>query len=172
MEIYRILNIVNGKSYVGKTEINVRARYGVRWNKSITNPYLKKSIKKYGQEKFKIEILAVTDNSEELCALEKKFISEINSIYPNGYNFSYGGEGTRHIPDTKKRISETMKKIPLHHRGIFLKKLRSECKVCSKEIFSYYNRGKLKATCSKKCFSVNGSRNTTEQMRKKHEKTV
>jgi len=47
---------------------------------------------KYGIDKFHIEILKECPNNE-LNDYEKAYIKEYNSVAPNGYNLTYGGDG-------------------------------------------------------------------------------
>ena len=159
MIVYRLYNIFNGMSYVGKTKKSLAQRYGKNWNKSISNSHLKGDIDRLGQECFRFEILETTDDFNELSSLERKNIDRLNSLWPNGYNLQLGGQYGKHGSSTKSKISETMKKINLHHRGVFNKLERSECKSCGKELWSYRNRGQLKASCSKDCFrKITGER--------------
>ena len=152
MIIYSIKNKINGKEYIGKTESSFKSRYGVNWNKSISNDYLRKSIDKHGIGNFEIAIIGSAKSSEELNLLEIELIKSRGSVYPHGYNFGLGGEGGKHCEDTKARISKRMKEIPLHHRGKYLKGITLACKICGKELYTYLSRGlPNNLTCSNKC---------------------
>jgi hypothetical protein len=51
-----------------------------------------RSIKKYGKDNFKIEVIDVSaTNKDDLDLLEIRYIKELNSLHPNGYNLSLGG---------------------------------------------------------------------------------
>lgn len=96
MQIYRILNIINGKSYIGQTKNTFRIRYNCRddwWNIS-SNIALKGAVNKYGAENFKIEIIFEEKflNQELLNELERFYIKKFNSLSPDGYNLTTGGE--------------------------------------------------------------------------------
>ena len=89
--IYIIKNLINGKTYIGKTTKTVQERfdrhvYISSYNKKKT--YLQKALNKYGRESFTVEILeeVVNDNLNER---EKHWISELKPHY----NLTEGGEG-------------------------------------------------------------------------------
>ena len=65
-------------------------------NKRDNETPIHRAMRKYGIENFKLEILAVINTSDwsEVNALEQKFITERNTMAPNGYNLTLGGEGT------------------------------------------------------------------------------
>jgi group I intron endonuclease len=77
------------------------------------SPKLKNAIKKYGKNKFVIEVLwekkKCTD--EELDAKEMELIKELNTLHPNGYNLTIGGSGGRHSDETKEILSEKSHKM-------------------------------------------------------------
>ena len=82
--IYKITNTVNNKSYVGYTE-NPSARWkGHRHNQGSTLVF--QAIKKYGVNKFKFKVIA-EDNVDN----EQKYIEKYDTIAPNGYNITIGG---------------------------------------------------------------------------------
>jgi group I intron endonuclease len=93
MIIYRILNTINNKSYVGQTKFDsFKNRYWGKWYNSTHNVYLKRSVKKYGEKNFAIQILEQNVLSYDLLnKFEKFYIKKYNSLYPNGYNFTEGG---------------------------------------------------------------------------------
>ena len=53
---------------------------------------LTNSIKKHGAHNFKIEEIALATSMEEMHKLEIYYIKHFNSLHPNGYNLSTGGE--------------------------------------------------------------------------------
>ena len=88
MIIYKITNKKNGKIYIGQTirDLEVRFKQHCR-----SGCYLYKAIKKYGVESFDKEIIDTATTREELDEKETYWIKKLNSIYPNGYNLTYGG---------------------------------------------------------------------------------
>lgn len=95
--IYKITNNINGKIYVGKTERSIKERFQEHCNdcfrrKSEKRP-LYAAFQKYGIENFSISLIEETDNPIER---EIYWIKELNSFH-NGYNATFGGDGTRLI---------------------------------------------------------------------------
>jgi hypothetical protein len=119
-EIYLITNIKNGKKYVGQTVCrHPSGRKGGsknRWTKHLRNAKnekkqcvaLENSIKKYGENNFKLEVL-IECNKQMLNYYEIKFIELYNSVYPFGYNIEKGGTGTHKVLNdyTKKKIAKS-----------------------------------------------------------------
>lgn len=108
--------MVNGKVYIGKTKepfkriknhkANARSRTRYKSN------YLYNAIRKYGIESFKFELLLSVLNIEYMNEFEIEIIKQYNSIIPNGYNLTAGGDGTLGIKmpeETKRKISEKNK---------------------------------------------------------------
>lgn len=97
--IYKITNIKNQKAYIGQTITSVEHRIGQHFSNSKNKScrILKNALEKYGKESFKYETLISISNKtkKQLCIelneLEIQFISEYNTISPNGYNISKGG---------------------------------------------------------------------------------
>lgn len=107
--VYLRANKINGMKYVGQTK-NFRTRENC-WNsykELYANRKLSEDRNKYGLENFETIILAETENKEEAWELEKKYIAEYNTKFPNGYNLSDGGKGpvgTVHSEETKHKWS-------------------------------------------------------------------
>ena len=91
--IYRLTNLINGKKYIGKT---VHYRNRMTSHKCTTSSkccYLKNAIKKYGWSNFKQEIIVDKIPEKDLSNLETSYITSENTMAPNGYNLTKGGEG-------------------------------------------------------------------------------
>ena len=95
--IYQIINIVNGKSYIGKTEYSVSHRWKqhIRACKYKQNQSraLYRAMNKYGIENFKCLELLETDtpNEDEILYIQKY------DTYHNGYNETLGGDGAAYL---------------------------------------------------------------------------
>lgn len=91
------LSFPNGKCYVGKTK-DLCSRIGLYLKFGGSNKELLGAISEFGWDSIDISILSCVDCKDsvdlELCLsiLEIKYIREIGSLSPNGYNISYGGE--------------------------------------------------------------------------------
>lgn len=105
-EIYKITNIITNKMYIGQTRSHYlnkgkyrpfgyigRFKSHVSKSKrsSTSYRYLNSAINKYGAENFKCELIKVCDVND-LDIYEIKFIKELNTKYPNGYNLTNGGQ--------------------------------------------------------------------------------
>ena len=111
--IYRIINKIDGKSYVGQfCKDNPKQRFTnhkSRARKEDSTEYLYRAIRKHGIENFDFTLICVCDNNE-LNDLEIKYIKEFNTFGPNGYNMTIGGQGIKnykHTPETIERLRIT-----------------------------------------------------------------
>ena len=111
--IYLRRNLINGKCYVGQTcNFKQRNNDWRRLNKCYSK-HIDVDRELYGLDKFTVEILAEADSRDEAFELEKRFIADYNSVWPNGYNISTGGYSNsgvhnKHSEETKQKISETL----------------------------------------------------------------
>lgn len=92
-DIYIIKNDINDKVYIGQS-VNVKQRFQGHCKPSSVfydNSIIDNAIQKYGKEHFRYEILE--SNVENFNEREMYWINKYNSIRPNGYNISIGGNG-------------------------------------------------------------------------------
>ena len=100
--IYKITNLQNNKIYIGKTTTCIQERFSrhiYEANTPNTKGYmfiLHKAFRKYGINNFNIEQIEEIDNSL-LNDREIYWINFYNSMIPNGYNMTFGGEGSTKI---------------------------------------------------------------------------
>lgn len=95
--IYKAVNQINGKCYIGKTVDSLKERQRCHHreiNKNKLNTHFVRALKKYGKEKFEWFIIGYIDKdiNNKLSELEIYYIKKYNSI-KNGYNMTEGGEG-------------------------------------------------------------------------------
>jgi len=90
--VYRILNKINGKAYVGQTVQSLPDRLRHHFSDSSGCRALKSAIRKYGFENFEVQELAKAETLEQLNALEIEFIEKLGTIAPGGYNLKTGGD--------------------------------------------------------------------------------
>jgi len=96
--IYRIFNLINSKSYIGKTYSDAHSRLGQHIRDAKRHPHrpLYKAFNKYGIENFSFEILGEYPEGE-LESREIEFITKYSSYGNSGYNATLGGDGKRYI---------------------------------------------------------------------------
>lgn len=116
--IYKITNLINGKTYIGQTTKSIEKRWNIHlYNaKRGQKSYLYDAIRKYGENNFIPEIICKCYSKEDMNNKEKHYIIECKSFWhKNGYNLSSGGEGSSEIrqpSDANKRRSDKLKGIP------------------------------------------------------------
>lgn len=105
MFVYLITNIISGKRYVGQTIYTLEWR----WKQHLKNKNctaLQGAIEKYGVENFIIEAICEPPTIELLNDMERYFIETYNSLAPNGYNLTTGGERPSPSQETRVRQAE------------------------------------------------------------------
>lgn len=112
-EIYKITCIITKKCYIGQTLTHRRnkgkyrpfgslGRFKGHISEALNNTkkkqctYLNNAIRKYGEKNFIFKVIEYC-NTTKLDELEKKYIKECNTLYPNGYNLTKGGKGCKYI---------------------------------------------------------------------------
>ena len=95
--IYQIINDINGKIYVGKTEFSIEKRFKEHCEDAYRERCEKRplyaAMRKYGIEHFHISLLEETNNPEER---ECYWIERLRS-FKNGYNATIGEEGRKYL---------------------------------------------------------------------------
>jgi group I intron endonuclease len=107
--VYKIINSINNKVYVGQTWQTLNDR----WNSGhgyVSCVHLNKAIKKYGKDKFQHIVLTVCGTQETADYWEDYFIKHYRSTDKKlGYNIKNGGSHGKHTEESKKKISEAHK---------------------------------------------------------------
>jgi hypothetical protein len=129
--IYLIVNKINQKKYIGKTNFSLSRRWSEHCSQAKHSPktYLHKAIKKYGKENFEIKSIFSTDSKTGLAKHEIQFIKMYKTKAPFGYNLTDGGEGVSGLSvETKEKIrlkklgqrasAETRQRLSESHRGV------------------------------------------------------
>ena len=95
--VYKITNTVNSKLYFGITQQSLIKRWQQhKCNSNKKNYHLYNAIKKYGFDKFKIEIVYKAGSKKDMFSKEKELISMYKTnLRGYGYNNSLGGEASR-----------------------------------------------------------------------------
>lgn len=111
-------------TYYGQTIQSLKKRFDDHCRTTSNCLYLKNAIQIYGKEQFTITILeSVTVESKvelnnKLNFLEQKYIKENNSLYPNGYNLTSGGDATTFSKESvEKRVKKLKKSVICNETG-------------------------------------------------------
>jgi group I intron endonuclease len=106
MFLYIITNLINKKQYVGITN-----NIAERWKNHCCGHGARlvwAAIQKYGKENLKFEIL-FEGSDEEIKRLECLTIATLDTIAPNGYNLTAGGDGLFNpCEETRQKISKSL----------------------------------------------------------------
>jgi group I intron endonuclease len=119
-EIYKIINLVTNKLYIGQTVSHIlnhnkyrphghQRRFNCHISEAFSQKknqshYLNNAIRKYGVNNFICELIEYC-NLEDADNKEKHYINYCNSLYPNGYNLKNGGGVFNHSIESKQRLS-------------------------------------------------------------------
>lgn len=103
MYIYKTTNLINNKIYIGQTIYEDPKYLG-------SGKLLKMSLKKYGRENFKKEIIETCLKKEDLSQKEIYWIDKFNSRDPKiGYNMAKGGSSFYVTEESRNKISSSLK---------------------------------------------------------------
>ena len=99
--VYKITNLINGKSYIGITQRDPQ----IRFNEHFSNKkeLLYKAKEKYEKENFQLEIIEDNIPKEKIDEKERYYIKLYNTLVPNGYNLSIGGISNKSISEEGKQ---------------------------------------------------------------------
>lgn len=112
-KIYKIVNKINNKVYIGCTINSLEKRYYEHIYRCFKTDYKSKlynSMKKYGEENFYIELIEECDLSN-IYEMEKKYVEQYDS-FKNGLNSTLGGEGCLgyiHSSEIRRKISKNIR---------------------------------------------------------------
>lgn len=138
--IYKFTNKINKKVYIGKS-INIQRRYREHINLKPGNDVFHAALIKYGIENFNFEVIEEC-GIEELNEKEKYYICYFNSLIPNGYNVSTGGEHTSHLNKLADYSNITQIKTMLQETNLTNKEIAEKFNV-SDQIISDINNGRV-----------------------------
>jgi group I intron endonuclease len=99
--------LCSGKNwgYLARWKAHIReAKIGLNYCRLLDN-----AIRKYGSENFKVSLLCKCDTLEELNDKESYYIKEYNTLSPNGYNLTTGGnKNQKQSEETKFKKSQSL----------------------------------------------------------------
>lgn len=168
MCIYKIQNKANGQVYIGKTTMKVHKRWTDHLSSAKrSSTYIGRSLHKYGREGFTFEVIDIAETEESLNQKETFYIVHYDSMSPNGYNLTSGGEGSSLTQEVKDRLSFSHAK--LHGRD---RSERMEKKFIKQNFPSLYNEmvrlNRSEAQLGKTTW-MKGKKHSEESLRKMKE---
>lgn len=119
MYVYKIVNKINGKIYVGQTTETLKQRFSrhMGYQKEEKDTKFYRAVRKYGVSNFYIELIEEVDTLEELNKREEYWIRELNTV-EEGYNSYYGGFSSGgNTLSNHPRIEEIRKVISNKQKG-------------------------------------------------------
>ena len=189
--IYKITNKINNKIYIGQTIHTLLYRWNnhIRASNRGSNIYFHKTIRKYGKENFIVEEIDQAESKNELNLLEIQYIKQYNSLAPNGYNTSTGGEGGNNFSNNpniaiiKQHMSEGRKRYFANwteeERKLFSEKQKQKALDPNGIMQSQEYKEKMRIACTgkkltketiEKIRSANLGKETNIELRKKQSK--
>lgn len=125
---YKITCNSNGKVYVGITGGSIEKRFSQHTRAARKKPVLAlhRAIAKHGVENFTVEKLAEFSDADSAKLFEVEAIATLNTMLPNGYNMTIGGDGCVVLCDESiKKKSDAISSLhkdkdfkDRHRRGI------------------------------------------------------
>lgn len=114
--IYKITNVINGKSYIGKTLSSIENRWKEHCSDSKKRKNEKRplysAMNKYGIENFKVE--QVEECDDNIVNEREVYWIEHFGTFKSGYNATIGGDGKHYLDydlicETYKQVQNTVK---------------------------------------------------------------
>lgn len=108
--VYRHINKINGKQYIGITKQNPNDRWGQNGrNYKNKCPYFWNAIVKYGWENFEHEVIFTDLSKDEACDMEIRLIRENKTQDKKyGYNILSGGTAPTLPEEVRHKMSKSM----------------------------------------------------------------
>ena len=122
--IYKIVNHINGKVYIGMTRKGVKRFKTHIYLSKCKKPQIliQEKIGQYGADNFSFSILYQTKDLEHAKDMESHFIGDYDSLVPKGYNIHVGGNYA-----TNYTVSEnTMKSMFFNNPGSTIESLKKK----------------------------------------------
>lgn len=134
----------SGKSYIGQTN-NYDRRNRAHQNLKSGCRFFRNAIQKYGWDNFTHEIIADNLSHDEANKLEEQYIEEYNTLVPNGYNLTTGGNSRLLSDETKQLLSEIAKQNMTEEKKNSIRQVRTGVPRSdkTKEKLKTANKGKV-----------------------------
>lgn len=114
--IYRITS-PDGKCYIGQTIRTFEKRVLEHKNRNSKCTVISRAISKYGPDKMSFEIVEDDIPLEKLDEKEMFYIIMFNSLTPNGYNLTGGGQAGRFSDEGRELVKNGIHKANINKKG-------------------------------------------------------
>ena len=105
--IYGLELLLDNRIYIGQSR-DMKKR--IRAHKSGKRAFIDQEIQKYGWQNFVCVVLEECYSQDELDEAEKRWILRLSTIFPNGFNRTFGGKiHCQYIEDVSKKMSKSRK---------------------------------------------------------------
>lgn len=127
------------KQYIGITLADAESRFRKhRYAARGGAPnYLYRAMRKFGEDRFKIETLVIANDKDYLLDLEVKAIAAYGTRSPNGYNMTGGGEGLvdllQEVRDANAKKFKSAWADPLRRAARLLVMRTEKYRACQRE---------------------------------------
>ena len=155
--VYKIINDVNDKVYVGRTTRNIHSRWleHIKSANSGDMRHIYCAMRKYGVEHFSIQLIETCDTLDEMIRKEAYWCKQLNAYF-NGYNMTEAGEqnpmeakktkdhhdAVMRDQEIRNKISSSMKKIRLESdKTTLIHKGKIGKRVAENELPKYFSLG-------------------------------
>lgn len=169
MVIYKAINKINDKSYIGQTIRGIEIRKSEHLNDTFnkkSQSYFHKAIRKYGKENFEWEILCECKDIDELNKMEKHYIKEYNTFIDSGggYNMTTGGDGHTISEETIENMRNArLGKFCGENNSFYGKRHTEETK---QKISKIRIEGKIAKGNNNPMYNINHTEETKQKIRK------
>ena len=162
--IYETYDTLTNKYYIGKHKSESYDENYFGSGKIITKIINKR------KETLKSQLICWCDTLEELNEKEKYYIQQYNSLKPNGYNISLGGDGgpthfQKHTPEAKEKMSKKKKGKPSTFKGKHF--TDEQRKLISERVKEAFANGKGQNIDRKSYWTEENRKKKSEQMKGK-----
>ena len=166
MIVYKVVNKINGKAYIGQTTRSVEDRWVEHCKPALqSRSYLSNAIQKYGKENFIVEELSKANTQEELDTLESNLIDKHQTMFPGGYNLRMGGSGGAMSEEAKLKIGNASRGRKISREAINKGLLTRQANHHKRATFNEHSVkcGRCKAWKDRKDFNKNRSNKSGTQ---------
>ena len=162
--IYETYDTLTNKYYLGKHKSESYDKNYFGSGKIITKIINKR------KETLKNQLICWCDTLEELNEKEKYYIQQYNSLKPNGYNISLGGDGgpihfQKHTEEAKEKMSKKKKGKPSTFKGKHF--TYEQRKLISKRVKEAFDNGKGQNIDRHSYWTLENRKKKSEQMKGK-----